>query len=129
MITQSDIPQNAELFTAYLGSTPPASASSNSSTSGSSSDATSFYTFGYIDQSALAGQTPSYTPVDNSQGFWTFASESAQVGEQTITRSGNTSIADTGTTLALVGDVSTARPRMSSLDEAFYRSGCITLLW
>lgn len=101
MITQSDIPQNTELFTAYLGSTSPAG---STATSTSTSDATSFYTFGYVDQDALAGQTPSYTAVDNSQGFWMFNSTSAKVGNQTITRSGNTAIADTGTTLALVGD-------------------------
>ena len=33
-----------------------------------------------------------------------FDSTSAKVGDKTITRSGNTAIADTGTTLALVGD-------------------------
>ncbi|SMR50494.1 unnamed protein product [Zymoseptoria tritici ST99CH_1E4] len=77
MITQSDIPKNTELFTTYLGSTPPGS-SSDSSNGAATADATSFYTFGYIDQTALAGQTPAYTPVDNSQGFWMFASESAQ---------------------------------------------------
>ena len=43
MSAQQDIPKDAELFTAYL-----ANESGNS-----------FYTFGYIDQDALAGQTPS----------------------------------------------------------------------
>ena len=88
MSAQEDIPQDAELFTAFLGN--------------ESED--SFYTFGYIDQDALGGQTPSYTPVDNSQGFWMFDSASATINGKTIARSGNTAIADTGTTLALVSD-------------------------
>lgn len=107
MITQSDIPKTQELFTAYLGSVAPASsessaASATPSTTGKASD--SFYTFGYIDQTALAGQTPAYAPVNNAQGFWQFASASAKVGDKSITRANNTAIADTGTTLALVGD-------------------------
>jgi len=109
MIAQQDIPENTELFTAYLGSTGVAGATQTSSGGGktlqpSTGNATSFYTFGYIDQDALQGQTIAYTPVDSSQGFWTFASASAKVGDKTVTRSGNTAIADTGTTLALVGD-------------------------
>ena len=95
MISQSDIPKNSELFTANLGSVKDA----NDPDKGAS-----FYTFGYIDQDALGGQTPYYTPVDNSQGFWMFDSTSAVVAGKTITRSGNTAIADTGTTLALVDD-------------------------
>lgn len=94
MISQQDIPQTSELFTAHLSSYKDASAS----------DGTSFYTFGYIDTQASNGQQPTYTPVDNSQGFWQFASASASVNGQTITRSSNTAIADTGTTLALVDD-------------------------
>ncbi|OCL15005.1 acid protease [Glonium stellatum] len=97
MISQQDIPQNAELFTAYLGSWRDA----NDPDKGES-----FYTFGYIDQGVIkaAGTDPSYTPVDNSQGFWQFQSASATVNGKTINRSGNTAIADTGTTLALVDD-------------------------
>jgi len=98
MITQEDIPKEAELFTAYLGSWRDA----NEPDKGES-----FYTFGYIDQDVLqaAGVTePYYVPVDNSQGFWSFESASATVNGKTITRSGNTAIADTGTTLALVDD-------------------------
>ena len=109
MIAQQDIPQTTELFTAYLGSTGVASATQSSSSAGSTStpstgNATSFYTFGYIDKDATEGQEVTYTPVDSSQGFWSFASASAQVGDKTVTRTGNTAIADTGTTLALVGD-------------------------
>ena len=98
MIAQSDIPKNEELFTAYLGSWRDASDPDKGE---------SFYTFGYIDQDVLSAANvtePYYTPVDNSQGFWMFDSASASVNGQTIERSGNTAIADTGTTLALVDD-------------------------
>ena len=98
MIAQSDIPADQELFTAYLGSYKDA----NDPDKGES-----FYTFGYIDQDVLktAGVTePYYTPVDNSQGFWMFNSTSATVNGKTVDQSGNTAIADTGTTLALVSD-------------------------
>ncbi|KAF8577518.1 acid protease [Ramaria rubella] len=69
-------------------------------------DGNGFYSFGGID-AAKAGVQEShitFTPVDNSQGFWMFASESASVNGQTISQSGNTAILDTGTTLALVSD-------------------------
>lgn len=67
---------------------------------------TTQYTFGYIDQDIVtaSGSAVSYTPVDNSQGFWQFASASFSVNGTTTARSGNTAIADTGTTLALVDD-------------------------
>lgn len=93
MIAQSDIPKSSELFTAYLGSYK----DQNDPDHG-----VSFYTFGYLDQTALAGQTPYYTPIDNSNGFWQFKSRTASVGSNKIQRAGNTAIADTGTTLALV---------------------------
>lgn len=67
-------------------------------------DGTSFYTFGAIDTSVPGADSPFYTPVDNSQGFWQFDSTTASVNGQSIARSGNTAIADTGTTLALVDD-------------------------
>jgi hypothetical protein len=97
MITQEDIPQSAELFTAKLGSWRDV----NDPDKGDS-----FYTFGYIDQDTVtaSGQEIAYTPVDNSQGFWMFDSTSATVNGTTIDQSGNTAIADTGTTLALVSD-------------------------
>lgn len=95
MITQNDIPKTSELFTANLGSVKDA----NDPDKGAS-----FYTFGYIDQAALGGQTPYYTPVDKSQGFWMFDSASAVVAGKTVARAGNKAIADTGTTLALVDD-------------------------
>ena len=98
LIAQGDISSSEELFTANLGSWRDA----NDPDGGQS-----FYTFGYIDQAPLtaAGVTePYYTPVDSSQGFWMFPSASASVNGTTVPRTGNTAIADTGTTLALVDD-------------------------
>lgn len=97
MIAQDDIPADAELFTAYLGSWRDADEADKGE---------SFYTFGYIDQDVVAasGEEISYVPVDNSQGFWQFDSTSFTLNGKTIARSGNTAIADTGTTLALVDD-------------------------
>lgn len=96
MIKQADIPKTAELFTAYLGSYK----DKNDPDHG-----ISFYTFGYIDETARAGQEIFYAPIDNSKGFWQFKSATASVGDKKITRGGkNTAIADTGTTLALVDD-------------------------
>lgn len=97
MITEQEIPSSAELFTANLGSWRDA----NDPDGGKS-----FYTFGYIDQDTVSasGQDIAYTPVDNSQGFWMFSSTSATVNGTSIAQSGNTAIADTGTTLALVSD-------------------------
>lgn len=95
MIAQRDIPKTSELFTAYLGSYKDEKDADRGA---------SFYTFGYIDQTALGGQTPWYTPIDSSNGFWQFKSTTASVGSKKIARTGNTAIADTGTTLALVGD-------------------------
>ena len=95
MIDQRDIPKDMELFTAYLGSWRDV----NDTDKGAS-----FYTFGYLDKGALAGQTPYYTPVDNSQGLWQFASTTAMVGDRPIDRTDNTAVADTGSTLALIDD-------------------------
>ncbi|KAK8198223.1 aspartic peptidase domain-containing protein [Phyllosticta capitalensis] len=98
LITQQDIPKESELFTAYLGSW----RDTNEADKGES-----FYTFGYIDQDTLKAANasePHYVDVDSSQGFWQFQSTSATVNGKTITRSGNTAIADTGTTLALIDD-------------------------
>lgn len=100
MITQDDIPKSKELFTAYLGSWRDANDPDHGQ---------SFYTFGFIDQEVLkASRTTAskiyYTKIDKSQGFWEFPSTSAAVNGAEIARSGNTAIADTGTTLALVSD-------------------------
>ena len=96
LISSKDITQ--PLFTAYLGSWRDADEADKGQ---------SFYTFGYIDQDTMtaAGATePNYTDVDNSQGFWQIPSTSATVAGKTITRSNNTTIMDTGTTLCLVDD-------------------------
>ncbi|EKG08974.1 Peptidase A1 [Macrophomina phaseolina MS6] len=98
MIAQEDISKDAELFTAYLGSTK----DTNEADKGES-----FYTFGYVDQDVLKAaevSEPHYVDIDNSQGFWQFESASASLNGKTIARSGNTAIADTGTTLALLDD-------------------------
>jgi Eukaryotic aspartyl protease len=93
MIAQSDIPEEAELFTSAFYSS-------------RDEDERSFYSFGWIDQDLVdaSGEEIAWTDIDNSQGFWMFPSESATINGQQITLSGNTAIADTGTTLALVSD-------------------------
>jgi hypothetical protein len=88
MILQDDIPPEAELFTSWMGN----------------KLEVSFFTFGYIDEKALQGQQPTYTPLDNSQGSWLFESSIASINGKQYDRSGNKAIADTGTTLCLLGD-------------------------
>ncbi|KAF2264942.1 aspartic proteinase precursor [Lojkania enalia] len=97
MITQQDIEKGEELFTCYLGSW---------RDKDEDDQGHSFYTFGYIDENVTkrSGAEPYYVPIDSSKGFWQFQSESATVNAKTIDRPGNTAIADTGTTLALVDD-------------------------
>ena len=115
MITEDDIPSTMELFTANLGSWRDAS---------DPDKGVSFYTFGFIDQAVLKAadvSEPYYTPVDNSQGFWMFNSTSATVNGQTIDRTGNTAIADTGTTLALVDD-NTCQAIYNAIPGATYDS-------
>ncbi|KAH6884931.1 aspartic peptidase domain-containing protein [Thelonectria olida] len=94
MMSQGDIPKDAQLFTSAFYS------------ERDSDSPESFYTFGYIDTDLVSssGQDISWTDIDSSQGFWMFSSTSASVNGQTISLSGNTAIADTGTTLALVSD-------------------------
>ena len=97
MIDESDIPQNQQLFTAWLSNWK------------DQTEASSFYTFGYVDADALkscnvTADDIAFTPIDNKNGFWQFASASAQVNDQTVDLANNTAIADTGTTLALVSD-------------------------
>ena len=107
MITQKDIPASAELFTAKLGSWRDADEPDKGE---------SFYTFGYIDQDTLQAAGVSereifYTPLVNQseRGFWEFASTTATINGKKFQREaqqsgGNSAIADTGTTLALVDD-------------------------
>lgn len=93
MITQGDIPKEAELFTSAFYSS-------------RDDDAKSFYTFGYIDQDLVkaSGEDITWTDIDSSQGFWQFPSKTATINGETIDLGDNLAIADTGTTLALVSD-------------------------
>lgn len=103
-----------QLFTAYLGSWRDADEADKGEVSPSFSCRLtlltieqSFYTFGYVDQDAISAtgvSEPKYADVDSSQGFWQIQSTSATINGDTITRSRNTSIMDTGTTLCLVDD-------------------------
>lgn len=97
MIAQQDIPANAALWSAYLGSVKDKDDPDHGK---------SFFTFGKIDDSVVEAskQEIGWTPVDSSQGFWMFASESATIDGKTLSLSGNKAIADTGTTLMLVSD-------------------------
>src|SRR5438045_8849974 len=52
--------------------------------------------------SEFCSETPFYTPIIDKSGFWKIRSTTAYVNGQKIDRSGNTAIADTGTTLCLV---------------------------
>ena len=94
MITQQDIPKEAELFTSAFYS------------ERDENKPRSFYTFGFIDQDLVqaSGEDIHWVDIDNSNGFWQFPSETTTVNGKEIAQSGNTSIADTGTTLALVSD-------------------------
>ncbi|KAK4219572.1 hypothetical protein QBC37DRAFT_477657 [Rhypophila decipiens] len=94
MIKQHDIPKNSELFTVAFWS------------SRDEEHDKSFYTFGWIDHDLVkkSGEEIAWADIDNSEGFWTFKSESVTIAGETLDLSGNTAIADTGTTLALVSD-------------------------
>ncbi|KAK4150985.1 aspartic peptidase domain-containing protein [Chaetomidium leptoderma] len=93
MITQDDIPKEAELFTSAMYSS-------------RDHEEKSFYSFGWIDEDLVkqSGEEIAWTKIDNSEGFWMFMSESATVNGKKIPLSDNRAIADTGTTLALVSD-------------------------
>ncbi len=93
MIKQEDIPKESELFTSAFYSS-------------RDKGAESFYTFGYIDQDLVqkSGEEIHWTQINNSEGFWSFSSESCSINGEKIDLTGNTAIADTGTTLALMGD-------------------------
>ncbi|OAA53316.1 Peptidase A1 [Cordyceps fumosorosea ARSEF 2679] len=94
MISQGDVPKTSQLFTSAFYSERDANGPE------------SFYTFGYVDDALVkaSGQDVAWTDVDSSQGFWMFPSASASVAGKTMALEGNTAIADTGTTLALVSD-------------------------
>ena len=112
MISQSDIPKSAQLFTAKLGSWRDTDEPDKGE---------SFYTFGYVDQDTVKAAEADlhYTPIDKSQGFWLFDSASATVNGKSISRAGNQAIADTGTTLALVDD-ETCQAIYGAIEGAVY---------
>ncbi|KAJ2903731.1 hypothetical protein MKZ38_009469 [Zalerion maritima] len=93
MMSQGDIPKEAQLFTSAFYSD-------------RDDGKESFYTFGYIDTDLVADADRDiyWTDIDHSQGFWMFPSTTATVNGDTMALSGNKAIADTGTTLALVSD-------------------------
>lgn len=105
MIKQGDIPANAKLFTVWL---------SSFRDTDEFDQGKSFYTFGTIDQPSMQNCNATdfwWTPLVNqrTRGFWEFASKSWTINAQVLPRKaaqsgGNTAIADTGTTLALVDD-------------------------
>lgn len=112
MISQSDIPKSASLFTAKLGSWRDADEPDKGE---------SFYTFGFVDQVTVqaAGEELYYTPIDKSRGWWTFESASATINGKSIFRGGNKAIADTGTTVALVDDA-TCQAIYDAIEGAYY---------
>ncbi len=61
------------------------------------------YNFGYIDTTEFTG-TITYTPVDNSNGFWGFTPSGYAIGNGAFTGSTFSAIADTGTSLLLLPD-------------------------
>lgn len=61
------------------------------------------YNFGYIDNSEYTGDI-TYTPVDNSQGFWGFTTSGYTVGSSPARADSFPAIADTGTSLLLLPD-------------------------
>ncbi|KAK4148024.1 aspartic peptidase domain-containing protein [Dichotomopilus funicola] len=93
MISQHDIPKQAQLFTSAMYS-------------GRSKSKDSFYTFGWIDEALVksSGEEIAWVDIDKTNGFWMFPSEHATVNEKKLTFENNMAIADTGTTLALVSD-------------------------
>ncbi|KAK6512999.1 hypothetical protein TWF506_009161 [Arthrobotrys conoides] len=104
LIQQANIPRDAELFTCKLGSWRDAVDEPD--------HGESFYTFGFIHQPTLdfcgvQAANIYYTKINSSGGFWQFSSTSVTVnGKITKRAKTNISIADTGTTLALLDDAS-----------------------
>ncbi|KAF3144072.1 hypothetical protein TWF703_009366 [Orbilia oligospora] len=104
LIQQANIPKDAELFTCKLGSWRDATDEPD--------HGESFYTFGFIHQPTLdycgvLAANIYYTKINSSAGFWQFSSTSVTVNGKVIKRAkSNVSIADTGTTLALLDDAS-----------------------
>ncbi|KAK6525916.1 hypothetical protein TWF281_010959 [Arthrobotrys megalospora] len=104
LIQQANIPKDAELFTCKLGSW--------RDRVDEPDHGESFYTFGFIHQPTLdycgvSAANIYWTKINPANGFWQFSSTSITVnGKITKRAKSNTSIADTGTTLALLDDTS-----------------------
>ncbi|KAH8698767.1 aspartic proteinase II-1 [Talaromyces proteolyticus] len=83
------------------------------------------YDFGFIDSSKYTG-TLAYTPVDNSQGFWSFTADSYAIGGSSSSTS-LTGIADTGTTLLLLDDttVSNYYAQVSGAENSSSQGGWV----
>jgi hypothetical protein len=90
MMTQSSIPHDNELFTAYLTRCDDKEAD--------------VYTFGYIDQDLVNGRPINYTSIDSARGYWNVSSTSIMINGVVCPLSGNTAIIDTGSTLLLFDD-------------------------
>lgn len=105
MISQTDIPADSALFTAYL-------------TNHNDHDPCN-YTFGYIDADLVQGRPIHYTPIDTSRGFWQIPSTSAVINGQKCPLANNTAIMDTGTTLSLIDD-STCKNVYAAIPGATY---------
>jgi aspergillopepsin I len=74
------------------------------------------YDFGFIDSTKYTGAI-TYTPVDNSQGFWGFTATGYSVGSAAAVRSNIEGIADTGTTLIYI-DAAIAKAYYSKVSGA-----------
>jgi hypothetical protein len=74
------------------------------------------YDFGFIDSTKYTGAI-TYTPVDNSQGFWGFTATGYSVGSAAAVRSSIEGIADTGTTLIYI-DAAIAKAYYSKVSGA-----------
>ncbi|KAJ5172928.1 Peptidase A1 [Penicillium capsulatum] len=111
VVSQSDIPKSAALFTVKLGS--------GCDTDGHN-HGEPFYTFGFIDPETVeALGEVYYTSVDKSQGLWMVDSASAVVNGKLVARAGNKAIVDTGTPLTLVDD-DTCQSVYDGIQGAFY---------
>ena len=78
-------------------------------------------TYSYIDSSKYTGAI-TYTPVDDSQGFWQFTAGGYSVGSNNATTGSiGTSIADTGTTLLYL-PAAVAKAYYAGVSGASYNS-------
>ncbi|KAJ4171559.1 hypothetical protein NW754_013329 [Fusarium falciforme] len=84
-------------------------------------DAPGKYNFGFIDKSAFTGDI-AFTDIDSSSGLWTFTSTGFSVGNDALSQTPLTGIADTGTSLLLLpGEVNEAyysQVKGAQLDQA-----------